>query len=152
MANNNVILRGGWPNPNNVILRPGGIVPPPPAIPNLSGSVIYLLLFNSAGQGIADPVVSKFYNPALAVSVGCNPNALVYNLRDGTIDPRWGIFLTLPAPVMPELFFHPNLKLMTTAPMMFGDKSVVVTNRLDLAPTNYQFLVSGSGPFPLRLN
>lgn len=152
MTNNNVILRGGWvPNPYNVVLRPGTIPPPPVVIPAISGFVSYLFLFPSRGQAVSDPVISKYYNPVSAINVGCCPDTLVYDLVTGSIDPRWGLFITLGTSIIPELFNHPNLELLVNSPKSLAHQSFVIENKLARAATFYQFMVSGIGTFPLNL-
>lgn len=143
--NNDVILRPGWPNPYDVVLRTGSL------IPDVTGTVSYLLMFATDYAASSDVVVSKYYNPGNVSNFGCCPNIWVYDLLSGTIDPRWGIFITLPAPIIPELFFHKNLELLANSPESLAGISVILKNNLDLPATDYQFLVNTLGAFPLRL-
>lgn len=147
MPSYNVILRSGYTNPYDVVLRDGSITPPNP-VPVVSGSCSYLLLFSSAGAG--DPVIAQYYCPARAINPGCNPDVLVYDLATGDIDPRWGLMITLPAPIVPALFFHPNLELLVNSPHSLANVSSVIENNLDRPATSYQFMVSGAGPFPFK--
>lgn len=148
--NNNVVLRNGYaPNPYDVVLYDGSITPP---IPVVSGSVSYLLMFPSFGTAVQDLVLSHYYSPSRNINVGCCANMWVYNLLNGTIDPRWGIFITLPAPIIAELYFHPNLELLANSPHSLAHRSIILKNDLDLPATDYQFLVNALGVFPLRLN
>lgn len=149
MPSYNVILRPGYTNQYDVILRDGSITPPNP-VPVVSGSVSYLFLFSSLAAGAGDPVISQYYNPPSAINVGCNPDVLVYDLVTGDIDPRWGLMITLPAPIVPALFFHPNLELLVNSPKSLANLSNVIENNLDRPATSYQFLVSGAGPFPFK--
>lgn len=129
----------------------GKISPPPPnPIPVLVGSVTYLLMFNSKGAAVSDVVLAQFYNPYVPVPPNCCQDILVYDAVTGQIDPRYGIFITLPAPVVGSLFFHPNLELVANSPNSLAQTSILIENNLPRAVSNYRFVVSGLGMFPLK--
>ena len=151
MVSYNVILQRGFSNPYDVILRPGTVIPPPVIIPAVVGSVSYLFLFSSFAKGVGDAVIAKYYDPTSLINVGCNANVNVYDRDTTAIDSRWGLFITLPAPIIAELFNHPNLALLANSPQSIAHQSFVIRNNLAKAATSYLFIVNALGMFPLNL-
>ena len=125
-------------------------VPPPgPGVPVLAGMVEYLLMYPSKGAALRDPVLALYYDDTQPLHPNCVPAINVLDRSTGAIDPRWGIFVLLPGPVVPALYFDPAIQLVLNVPPDAPTTANVVLNNLGKPSVTYQFLASGSGRFPV---
>ena len=122
-----------------------------------------LFLFPSKGAALSYPTIAANYDDRAPFHPNAIPDVLVFNRLTGQIDGRWGIFLLLDeVPTIGDFNFDfnadfsvlaadPNIGVILENTPAQGTpvNTIVVENNLGLPVVNFQFLISGSGLYPV---